>query len=552
MFSLIGLPADDNRTLVRSMPWGLLLSPIRGQGIFLSCLLWLLSCSALFSQQRPHIVLILCDDMGYSDLGCYGGEIETPNLDALASSGVRFVDFHNNAKCSETRASLLTGLWHHQTKLLRADGNVTLAEVLRRAGYRTYMSGKWHLHGHPMDRGFQRFFGFLGGAINYFTGTDWQKQENMMRLGRQVYLPPPDFYSTDAITDYALQFLREDSQFEEPFFLYLAYNAPHFPLHALPEDIAKYRSAYDSGWDVIRQQRWQRMQNLGIAAGESWTLSQRDPQVEPWETLNQEQRAFLVPMMEVYAAMVDRLDQNIGRLVAFLEQRGQLDNTLLIFLSDNGACPYWRIRSEELRPGGPDSDIAYDARWANMCNTPLRLYKQYAHEGGTATPLIVHWPQGMSTTGAISRFPGHIVDIMPTLLEVAQADYPEQIDGQEVWPLVGQSLLPALQDPQLAHRAPPMFWEFNGNHGVRSGDWKLVAARSGDWELYHLAADRCETQNRAAEFPQRVAELAAAYDEWARTHGARSHRACRSMKPSSQGQLMDLQQWVQRAANKSP
>jgi len=372
------------------------------------CFLAIVTQHATAADVRPNVVLILCDDMGFSDLGCYGGEIDTPNLDQLAASGLRFTDFHNDAKCVQTRAAILTGLWHHQSNMLKKPGNHTIAEVLGEAGYSTFMSGKWHLTGNPMDRGFDRYFGFLSGCINFFTGIDWQSDENLMRLGREEFKAPDDFYSTDAFTDYAIEFLNDRPK-DKPFFLYLAHNAPHFPLHAHPEDIKKYEGRYKVGWDVIREQRHKRLRELGII-DDTWRLSNRDPKVEAWSEVTPTQVEFLEPMMAVYAAMVDRLDQNIGRLVEHLKKTGQFENTLILFMSDNGACPYQRMRNEHRRPGPKESDIAYDARWANMCNAPLRLYKQYAHEGGTTTPMIAHWPKGIKAAGEISRYTGHIVD----------------------------------------------------------------------------------------------------------------------------------------------
>jgi len=372
---------------------------------FAGCVVWILA--GLFNAQhvvaddRPNIVVILCDDMGFSDIGCYGSEINTPHLDRLAANGLRFTDFHNNAKCSQTRASLLTGLWHQQSNDLKKPGHVTMAEVLRTAGYNTLMSGKWHLAATPRDRGFERYFGFLGGAINFYTGRDWGNGKNLMRLEREVFNAPQGFYSTDAFTDYAIEFVDDALKTDRPFFLYLAHNAPHFPLHALPEDIAKYRGKYSDGWDIIRERRFRRLQELGII-DDTWRLSNRDPKVEAWKDLTPEQMKFLEPMMEVYAAMVDRLDQNIGRLVEHLQNRKQFDNTLILFMSDNGACPYQRLKHGVLVPGPATSDIAYDARWANMCNTPLRLYKQYAHEGGSSTPMIAHWPKGIRAKGKLT------------------------------------------------------------------------------------------------------------------------------------------------------
>lgn len=491
------------------------------------------------ADDRPNIVVIVCDDMGFSDLGCYGGEIDTPNLDRLAAGGMRFIDFHNNAKCSETRASLLTGLWHQQSKNLKKPGHVTLAEVLKSAGYRTMMSGKWHVAQTPPERGFDRYFGFLSGCINFFTGQDWQTGENLMRLDRQVYQAPKDFYSTDTFTDYAIEFLDESKQSEAPFFLYLAHNAPHFPLHALPEDIAKYQGRYKAGWDQIRKQRFARLQKLGIADS-TWRLSQRDPNVEAWHEITETESQFLEPMMAVYAAMVDRLDQNIGRLEKHLRSRGQWDNTLIVFFSDNGACPYQRLRNEVLVPGPAESDIAYDARWANMCNTPLRQYKQYAHQGGTLTPMIAHWPNGIAARGEISSYNGHIVDLMPTVVELSGANYPDRFSGHTILPMEGVSLLPAFQGEQN-RVAKPIYWEFNGNHAVRDGKWKLVAVRGQDWELYNIPADRSETADLAAKHPALVARLAEQYDDWAARTGAKPHAKCVKMKPPSQSQLFDLQ-----------
>jgi arylsulfatase len=495
--------------------------------------------------QRPNIIVIVCDDMGFSDIGCYGSEIETPNLDRLAANGIRFVDFHNNAKCSESRASLLTGLWHRQSKNLKAAGNVTLAEVLRSACYRTLMSGKWHLASTPPERGFDRYFGFLSGAINFFTGVDWQTGKNLMRLDSEEYQVPADFYSTDAFTDHAINFLgnaqgdkRNQNHKDQPFFLYLAHNAPHFPLHARPEDIAKYKGRYRAGWDAIREQRFERLQESGLI-DDNWRMSVRDPKVEAWASLNSQQREFLEPMMEVYAAMVDRLDQNIGRLVQYLKSTDQFDNTLILFFSDNGACPYERLNTPGVQPGSANSDIAYDARWANMCNTPLRLYKQYAHEGGTLTPMIAHWPNGIKARGSISKFTSHLVDLMPTFVELSGAQYPTEMAGQKILPMEGISLTPAFEGSKQ-RGDHPIFWEYSGNHAIRDGKWKLVAERSRDWELHDLSVDRCETIDLSDKHPDIVQQLATAYNTWAARTGAKSHKASRKIQPSSQSQLFDF------------
>lgn len=515
--------------------------------LLLTCLACLLPLSMVLADDRPNIVVVMCDDLGFSDLGCYGGEIDTPNLDRLAAAGLRFTDFHNNAKCSQTRASLLTGLWHHQSDNLKTPGHVTLAEVLRSAGYATLMSGKWHVADTPPERGFDRYFGFLSGCINFFTGEDWATGENLMRLDRDVFHVPDDFYSTDALTDYALEFLEEASSQDRPFFLYLAHNAPHFPLHAPEKEIAKYRDRYRVGWDEIRRQRHQRLRQLGII-DETWRLSERDPKVGPWSELTTEQIDFLEPMMAVYAAMVDRLDQNIGRLVDYLEEKNELENTLILFFSDNGACPYQRLRNDVLLPGGRESDIAYDARWANMCNTPLRLYKQYAHQGGTLTPMIAHWPKGIQARGRLTDFTAHVIDVMPTVVELARTEYPQRFDDHAISPMEGTSLLPAFAG-KTERGDRPLYWEFNGNHAVRTGSWKLVAERGGAWELYDLSQDRCETHNLVDAHPGKVSRLAQLYDTWADRTGARSHAKSQSLKPSGQSQLFDLDTILSRTSD---
>jgi len=289
---------------------------------------------------------------------------------------------------------------------------------------------------------------------------------------------------------------------------------------------------------VIRKRRYRRLKELGVI-DDTWRLSNRDPKVEAWNDLTDEEKAFMEPMMEVYAAMVDRLDQNIGRLVSYLEKQGELDNTLILFLSDNGACPYQRLRTDVLKPGPAESDIAYDARWANMCNTPLRLYKQYAHEGGSSTPLIAHWPKGIRARGDLTRFPSHLVDIMPTLVELAHAKYPETFDGNPIKPMEGVSLVKAFRGEE-DRGDHPLYWDFNANHAIRVGDWKLVAERSKDWELYDLAKDRSETDNLVNEKPDMVKELAEKYDAWAKRTGANTHAKAKSKNPSRQSQLFNL------------
>ena len=311
------------------------------------------------------------------------------------------------------------------------------------------------------------------------------------------------------------------------------------------EDIAKYKGKYADGWDVIRKRRLERLQELGIADA-TWRLSSRDPKVEAWKQLSKGERDFLIPMMEVYAAMVDRLDQNVGRLVEYLEERGELDNTLIVFFSDNGACPYQRMRNDIQVPGPKESDIAYDARWANMCNAPLRLYKQYAHQGGTLTPMIAHWPKGIDARGKITGYTSHLVDLMPTCVELANATYPSEQNGQAILPMEGVSLTSAFSGTSTRDPDKPIFWEFSGNHAIRDGKWKLVAERTKDWELYDIAADRSETSDVANEEPALVQKLAAKYNAWAERAGAKTHEKSKKMKPSTQSQLFDLKEVVQK------
>ena len=516
------------------------------------------------ARQRPNIVLILNDDMGYSDLGCYGGEIHTPVLDRLAQNGLRFSQFYNTARCSPSRASLLTGLHPHQTGIgiLTYDsgpegyaGNlnrscVTLAEVLKAAGYRTYMSGKWHVSSNlkqptdswPMQRGFDAFFGTIIGAGSFYDpNTLTRGNANAEHEAREE-----GFFYTDAISDQAVKFIREHhaEHTDEPFFEYVAYTAPHWPLHAHGEDIERYRGRFDAGWDTLRRERLARLVDEGILAGH-WQLTPRDPSQPAWSEA--EHKAWLLRCMEVYAAQVDRMDQGIGRIVAALEETGRLDDTLIIFLADNGACAEdipegvsieelvdklmiarSHTRSGEpvkigndptLMPGPENTYQSYGTAWANLSNTPFRLYKHWIHEGGIATPLIFHWPRGIQERGAIRHTPGYLPDIMATVLEVTGARYPDRFAGREVLPLEGHSLAPAFER-DLAQR-PPMFWEHEGNAAVRIGKWKLVRKHPGDWELYDLEADRTELDDLAARQPERVREMAAQYEAWAARCGVK-------------------------------
>ena len=493
------------------------------------------------NDDRPNIVLILVDDMGYSDIGCYGGEINTPNLDQLAGEGMRFTQFYNTAKCVPTRACLLTGLYHQQTENLRiTNNNITLAEALKSAGYSTMMSGKWHLghwreeKGTPVDRGFDRFFGFLGGAINFFTGEDYATGENYMRLGEDPYEVPDDFYSTDAFTDYAIQFLNERNK-DKPFFLYLAHNAPHFPLQVPQEEIEKYEGKYSMGWDQLRRNRYERMKQMGLI-DEGWKLSERDRIVPPWESLSEDEKQEEQLLMATYAGMIDRLDQQIGRLMDYLDRKGIADNTIVMFLSDNGGCPFDHNRTPNLPPGPAESYRTYDSEWANASNTPFRLYKQWIHEGGISTPMIIRWP-GVVEPGSITRKPAQLIDIMPTLLEAGEASYPDSFEGHKILAKEGKSLMPLLRGDDYEPRNP-MFWEYAGARAVRKDQWKLVAERGKKWELYNIREDRTETNNLIDAKPDLAEELKSLYNQWARRTGARTTQEALEMGTNQQDRYL--------------
>ena len=486
---------------------------------------------------RPNIVLIMADDMGFSDIGCYGGEIETPNLDRLAGNGLRFTQFYNTARCCPTRASLLTGLYSHQAGIGHMVGNkgypayqgylndrcVTIAEALKPAGYQTLMTGKWHVgnkRGHwPLDRGFDRFYGSNTSTGSYFAIHDDSYDRRLILDDREIE-PPDEWYATDAYTDYAIDFVEEASRREDPFFLYLAYTAPHWPLHALPEDIAKYRGKYRKGWDALRRERHKRMIEMGIVE-EDWPLSPRGGRA--WDSLSDEKKDEMDLRMAVYAAMIDRMDRNIGKLVESLEERGILDNTLILFLADNGGCAeggLWGFQRGDEPIGSPQSYASYGLCWANASDTPFRRYKKWTHEGGIATPLIAHWPGVIRQRGELCRQVGHVIDLMPTCCEVAGAEYPGRHDGHEIVPVEGRSLVPVFQG-RMREPHEALFWEHQGNRAVRQGKWKLVSEHADAWELYDLEADRTEMHDLAAERPEKVRELKNLYKAWAARCGVR-------------------------------
>ena len=498
------------------------------------------------SSAPPNIVLILADDMGYSDLGCYGGEINTPNLDQLADEGVRFTQFYNAARCCPTRASLLSGLYPHQAGMgamindpattpegpyqgYLSKHAVTIAEVLKQANYYTASSGKWHVGEErphwPTDRGFDNYYGLISGAANYFDIT--RTKENGIKrhfaIDSAEYMPPNEgFYMTDAITENAVKFLKKAESKDQPFFLYLAYTAPHWPLHAKQEDIDKYLGKYMSGWDVLRKERYERMIEMGLIDA-SWGLSERDAQVTPWEELDAEQKERMDLLMSIYAAQVDCMDRGIGEVLAQLEAMGEKDNTIVMFLSDNGGSEetgafgrdFWgNFWDGDARPGSGDSYHSYGGSWANLSNTPFRYYKKRTHEGGVATPFIVSWPKELKQVGELIHQPGHIIDIMATICEVARVEYPETYSDNTIVPLPGQSFMPALRGDERA-REEPIFWEHIGNRAIRQGDWKLVARKGEEWELFNLATDRSEMNNLIESEAEKAQQLLELYQEWA-------------------------------------
>jgi len=461
--------------------------------------------------EKPNIILIMADDLGFADLGCYGSEIETPNLDALAAGGLRFTRFYNTAKCHSSRVSLLTGLYCEQAGSTKLSRGATIAEVLSGAGYFTAMSGKWHLSKQPTDFGFHRYWGHLSGATNFFTG------DNTFRLNGEPWQVPETlngrpFYTTHAVADFGLEFLEEARGSEKPFLLYVAFNAPHYPLQAPEEAVRKYDGRYDCGWDRLRIARHRRQVESGLLPA-SCKLSPRPDHVPAWDGLSNRERQWEADRMEVFAAMVDVLDQNVGRLVEFLKEKGIFDNTLILFCSDNGACPFERTRGRYLKPWDPKSYWTYDAGWAHAGNTPFRLYKQNQHEGGISSPLIVHWPEGLDTeAGSVTGQPGHIIDFMATVIELSDATYPEQIGERRIDPLQGQSLLPIFRgETRRPHET--LYFHFGTDRALRQGQWKLVSAKLGRWELYNLDQDRTELNDLSERNPERVAAMAA---EWFR------------------------------------
>jgi len=532
---------------------------------------------------RPNIVVIMSDDMGYSDIGCYGGIIRTPNLDGLAAAGLRYSQFYNTARSCPTRASLLTGLHPHRAGMGHMtedrgedgyrgeinDNCLTFGEVLRPAGYGTYAVGKWHVtpfrggdgpkDNWPLQRGFDHFYGTIPGGGSYFDPFGLCRDNTVVTAASDPGYKPDTFYYTDAIADNAIAFIeRHDRQTDDrPMFMYVAFTAAHWPMHVPEEDVKPYYGAFDEGWDALRRQKYDDMVARGIIKKE-WALSE-DSSVDKWSEV--ENKEFETRCMEVYAGMVSNLDRNIGRIVESLRQCGELDNTLIMFLQDNGGCaedmerarapfdvrvprgedmspmapdePQTRlipfktrygehVRRGEVSPGGDDTYVAYGKSWAYLSNTPFREYKHWVHEGGISTPLIVHWPTGFAARGEVRHRPGQLPDIMATCIELSGADYPATHNGNEIYPCAGESLVGSFRRDAPNDRRP-LFWEHEGNRAVRSGRWKLVLKASGggrdaalsEWELYDMENDRTETNDLSEKHPEKVKQLAAMWERFA-------------------------------------
>jgi arylsulfatase len=485
-----------------------------------------LAASTFAADQRPNVVLIMCDDMGFSDIGCYGGEVETPHLDKLAESGIRFRQFYNNAKCEHTRASLVSGQWWHH---VGASASVsykgkTFGTRMRDAGYRTLMVGKWHAGQTPYQRGFDRYYGLTDGCCNFWNPgharpgepEPAKKKARRWAIDDQEFKPytpkDKDFYTTDAFTDHALDYLEEYREEEKPFFLYVAYTAPHYPLHVSKEDVAKYRGRYGKiGWDKLREQRFAKQKKLGVHMPNT-KLSPRDSELPAWKDIKQADRDGWDLRMAAYVAMIDRMDRNIGRLLAKLDDLGEADNTVVFFLSDNGACPDSADRStvKGSMPWEVTSYLTQGRVWANASNTPYRKYKTTDYEGGTHTPMIAYWP-GKTAGGGWTNQVGHLIDFTPTLLELAGVEVPASLPGH--------SLVPVLKGQEI-NRPWPIYWQFGGSSAMRDRDWKIVrSGKKASWELYDLSQDPTEMNDLTSIHPDRTAEMAAQWDTWWKDKG---------------------------------
>ena len=490
--------------------------------LFAGLMLGSLLTHAAPDRTRPNFILIMVDDMGYSDIGCYGGEVKTPNLDKLARDGLRFTQFYNTAKCHTTRAELLTGNYAYSIGDNNMEHGATFGEVLRPIGYRTLISGKWHQKPLPTTRGFDRYYGLADGCSNFFNpglkarpgeGPPGRKGKTRVRrwaIEDKVIMgytsPDKKFYHTDAFTSYAIDRLDEYKNEDKPFVLYLPYTAPHYPLHAWPKDIAKYRGKYKIGWDEIRKQRFKRMNEMGII-GPNHKLTPRASKA--WDDLSDEQKDAEDLKMAVYAAMIDRVDQNLGRLFAKVKELGEWDNTLIMFLTDNGACPEQPNTTPNVPPGPVESYRTVSIGWANASNTPYRKFKSTDYEGGIRTPFIAHWP-GVIKPGMTNQV-GHIIDVSATFRDITGAKYPKKILGNKTKSPLGKSLLPVFKgEEREPHKE--IYWHFSRANAVRQGDLKVVRAGKA-WELYDLKADPTETNNLAKESPEKTTELAKMWED---------------------------------------
>ncbi len=482
-----------------------MIKPFRLLGLFLASL----ACggtraAAEPAPARPNIIVIITDDMGFSDIGCYGGEIETPQIDQLAAGGMKFSQFYNCGKCEPSRAALVTGhqWWTHHPRVAIRKDSPNFGEVIQSAGYRTMMIGKWHCAGVPFERGFHRHFGFMGGGTDFFLGD-----ASFTLDGKPWQVPKDDFYVTTALTDHAEKFIREEhaAHSKQPFFMYLAYNAPHAPIQAPADQVAKYRGKYLKGWDAIRKERFAKQQAIGLA-GPGWSFPDRPVNIPAWDSLDEKARDFEDLRMATYAAMVDCVDQGVGRIVRTLEELKIKDNTLVLFMNDNGASPNDRVRRGNF--GTPGTTWNTGVAWANASNTPLKYYKRTQHGGGVTTPLIASWPGGIEPQAKFNDNPLHVADVLPTLMELTGAEYPRNFGDKEHPPLPGRSFARVLT---AGETLPPkaLYFSLFNNMAIVDGGWRLVTAYDQPWQLYDLTNDRTETRDLADANPARLQEMLA-------------------------------------------
>ena len=500
-------------------------------------------------KNKPNIIIIMADDMGFSDLGFMGSHINTPSIDKLADKGIVYSQFYNTGRCCPSRASLLTGLYAHQTGMgwmtaasLGPEGYtgdlnkncVTIAELLKQNKYATYMTGKWHLtsdslmketaskHNWPLQRGFDKYFGHLSGGGSYY-------RPDGLVFGNHIIDTPDDMYITNAVTDSTVSFMQQhfETQPSTPFFFYVAYYAPHRPLQALQKDIDPYYGKFMMGWDALRKEKLATLTKIGIA-NKAWKLSARDERIPAWNQVSEEDKKIWDARMAVYAAQVSIMDNGIGEIIATLKKYHQLDNTIIFFMSDNGGNKEMEANEQPIKIENiktiqnENPSHSYHMEWASVSNTPFRMYKSQVYEGGIASPLIVHWPDGISAKGKVIKQVGHIIDLMPTILQVADASYPTSFGNHTIYPMEGMSLVNSFNKSSDKQRT--LYFEHEANRAVIEGQWKLVADKApnppfiNNWELYNLGEDRSETNNLAAQYPQKVKELSALWYQWAQTH----------------------------------